>query len=75
VRVRCAARREFIVGLGIAAGVLPFAVRPQKPANVRRIGAIFAGNASDPRAQANVMAFTEAFRVLGWEEGRNIQVE
>jgi putative ABC transport system substrate-binding protein len=50
-------RRKFIVGLGFASGVWPLAVRAQQPTKVRRIGAVFAGNASDPRAQANVAAF------------------
>ena len=68
-------RREYMVGLGVAAAVWPFAVRAQQPSKVRRIGATFAGNVSDPQAPANLTAFTETFRVLGWEEGRNVQVE
>ena len=53
----------------------PLAGDAQQSEQMRRIGAILAGKASDPRAQVNVTAFTDALRVLGWEEDRNIHAE
>jgi putative ABC transport system substrate-binding protein len=67
-------RREFIALLGSAVA-FPIAVSAQPTDRVRRIGAIFAGGAGDPRASVNVTAFTDTLRVLGWEDGRNVQVE
>jgi ABC-type uncharacterized transport system substrate-binding protein len=68
-------RRQFILRLGVAAAVWPIAAHAEQSPKVRRIGAIFAGNASDPRAKGNVTAFTDALQALGWEEGGNIHVE
>ena len=67
-------RREFFALLGNAVA-FPLTASAQLTERVRRIGAMFAGGAGDPRAQGNVTAFADALRALGWAEGRNIQIE
>jgi putative ABC transport system substrate-binding protein len=67
-------RREFIAVLG-SAGAFPLTALGQGSDGERRIGMIFAGGASEPRAQVNAAAFADAFRALGWEQGRNIHIE
>jgi putative tryptophan/tyrosine transport system substrate-binding protein len=67
-------RREFIALLGNAVA-FPLTATAQPTKRVRRIGAILASSADDPRKPANVGAFTDGLRTLGWEEGRNIQIE
>jgi putative ABC transport system substrate-binding protein len=62
-------RRQFILRLGVAAAVWPIAAHAEQSPKVRRIGAIFAGNASDPRAKDNVTAFTDALQTLGRDAG------
>jgi putative ABC transport system substrate-binding protein len=64
-------RREFIMGLGMAA-VLPSAVWPMVACaqQTRKIG-LFAGGADGEAASA---AFTEALAKVGWIEGRNIDI-
>jgi putative ABC transport system substrate-binding protein len=67
-------RREFIAGLGGAAA-WPFAARAQQGNRVRRIGWLNSGDENDPRAKANVSAFTQALADLGWTDGRNVRMD
>src|ERR1041385_1140750 len=67
-------RRDFIVGLGSAAAVWPLAARAQQPDRPRRIGVLFAIDEADPEAQARVKALRDGLQVLGWIDGRNIQI-
>ena len=67
-------RREFITLLGGAAA-WPLAARAQQGERVRRIGWLNSGDENDPRAKANVSAFTQALAGLGWTEGRNVRME
>ena len=68
-------RREFITLLGGAAVAGPVGARAQQPNQIRRIGVLMDGVATDPIREARVKAFTEQLRKLGWMEGRNVQIE
>ena len=64
-------RREFIAGLsGAAACTLVARAQSER---VRRIGVLTAVDDADIRA--NVAAFVEALKQLGWTEGRNVHIE
>jgi putative ABC transport system substrate-binding protein len=67
-------RREFITILGGAAA-WPLAARAQQPGEMRRIAVLMNLAESDPLQQAEVAAFRQRLRDLGWVEGRNIRVE
>ena len=65
-------RRDFITLLGGAAAAWPLAARAQQPGKLPTIG--FLG--TDATAwSANITAFAERLRELGWIEGRTIAIE
>jgi putative ABC transport system substrate-binding protein len=64
-------RRDFITLLGGAAAVWPLATRAEQ---MKRIGVLMNG-ATSGTGQANVAAFVEQLRKLGWVEGRTIHTE
>ena len=68
-------RREFIALVGGATVAWPAAVRAQGPQRTRRVGVLMNRAASDPDGQARVAAFKEAMQLLGWSEGRNVQID
>ena len=49
-------------------------MQAQQPDRVRRIGVIY-GAASDAEPRARHEAFLEAFRKLGWVDGRNVRID
>jgi ABC-type uncharacterized transport system substrate-binding protein len=61
-------RRDFVMALGLAA-VWPLPVQAEQPTKVPRIGFIVTG------ARANLNAFLQALRELGYVDGQNIAVE
>jgi len=61
-------RRDFINFLGGAAATWPLAARAQQPAKVYNI-AMLGSARTNSRAY---VAFSEAFRQLGWIEGKNV---
>jgi putative ABC transport system substrate-binding protein len=67
-------RRDFITLLGSAAA-WPVAARAQQGNRVRRIGVLHPFAESDPEVQANLAAFRETLKKLGWIEGRNVQLD
>jgi putative ABC transport system substrate-binding protein len=67
-------RREFITLLGGAAA-WPLAARAQQVEQMRHIGVIFGGPASDSDIQARLAAFRQVLQQLGWTEGRNVRTE
>jgi putative tryptophan/tyrosine transport system substrate-binding protein len=67
-------RRQFISVLGGAA-VWPLAARAQQDGRLGRIGVLMGYPESDPGAQVQVAAFRQELRRLGWEEGRNAQID
>lgn len=62
-------RREFIAGLGSAAA-WPLVARAQHAEKARRIGWLFPGSITVIRP-----VFVDAFRGLGWIEGKNVAFE
>ena len=62
-------RREFMAGLGSAAA-WPLVARAQPAEKVRRIGWLFPGSTTVIRP-----VFVDAFRGLGWIEGKNVAFE
>jgi putative tryptophan/tyrosine transport system substrate-binding protein len=68
-------RREFIAGLGGAAG-WPVVASAQQRERMRRIGVFLGALApDDPEAQARVTAFVRGLERLGWSDGRNAQID
>ena len=67
-------RREFIAGLGSAAA-WPVVARAQQPERMRRIGVLMPYDESDPQAKLRLSAFTQGLADLGWNEGRNVQID
>jgi putative ABC transport system substrate-binding protein len=67
-------RRQFITLVGGAA-VWPLAARAQQPERMRRIGVLMGYAENDSEAQARLEAFKQALLALGWDEGRNLQID
>jgi putative ABC transport system substrate-binding protein len=65
-------RRKFITLLGGAAAAWPLAVRAQE---VKRLGVLMSGAATEPAAQSNVATFVQGLRKLGWIDGQNLRIE
>jgi putative ABC transport system substrate-binding protein len=68
-------RRDFIAAFGgVVAGATasPLGTHAQQP---KRIGLLMNGAAADEQAQAQVLAFTQQLRRLGWVEGKNLQID
>jgi putative ABC transport system substrate-binding protein len=63
-------RREFIVGLGAAAG-LPPAARAQRDVKMLRVGTVFV----QPRSVPFWLAFEQRMAGLGYQEGKSITFE
>lgn len=66
-------RRAFITLLGGAAA-WPLAAQAQQQ-RLRRLGVLRALDESDPEVKSWLAAFQEALQRLGWEQGRNIEIE
>ena len=67
-------RRTFITLLGCAAA-WPLAARAQPPERVRRIGMLMPFSTEDRQAQARLAAFLQGLQHLGWDDGRNVNIE
>src|ERR1700722_4411249 len=68
-------RREFIRLFGGAAATWPIAARAPQGGRGRRVGILVGYAQNDPEAQARIAALLEALKALGWEGGRNLQIE
>ena len=68
-------RRQVIKLLGGAAAAWPLAARAQQSERVRRIVIVMGFTESDPAGQAQVNAFRQQLRKLGWIEGVNIHID
>jgi putative tryptophan/tyrosine transport system substrate-binding protein len=68
-------RREFITLVGGAAAAWSLAAGAQQPDRVRRIGVLIGYAEADPGIQAQIAAFRDGLRKLGWTEGGNILIE
>jgi putative ABC transport system substrate-binding protein len=67
-------RREFITLLGRAA-TWPIAARAQQGERMRRIGVLTSLLADNPQALARNAAFLQGLGELGWNVGRNLQID
>src|SRR6516162_5196245 len=67
-------RRTFIAGLGSAAA-WPVLARAQQGAPIRRIGVLMNGTAVEATSQAELAAFVQGLRQLGWIDGQNLRIE
>jgi putative ABC transport system substrate-binding protein len=68
-------RREFVTLLGCTAA-WSFSARAQQPGErIRRVGILMGYAQSDPEGQARLAALLDALKALGWEGGRNLQIE
>jgi putative tryptophan/tyrosine transport system substrate-binding protein len=67
-------RREFITILGGAAAMWPLTARAQQREPLRRVAVLESIPADTPGVQARYTAFLEAFKQLGWTDGRNVQI-
>jgi putative ABC transport system substrate-binding protein len=68
-------RRDFIAGLGGAAGAWPLAARSQQGGRVRRIGVLTPFDENDAHQKRRLSAFTQALADLGWTDGRNVRMD
>ena len=68
-------RREFITLLGGATMAWPLDARTQQSDRIRRIGVLINTVDNDPDAVARLTAFRKALHELGWDEGRNLQID
>jgi putative tryptophan/tyrosine transport system substrate-binding protein len=70
-------RREFMTLVGGAAACplsWPLAASAQSDA-VRRIGVLMGTAENDPAQRALVAAFTQTLKDLGWQDGRNLEID
>jgi putative ABC transport system substrate-binding protein len=68
-------RRTFLGALTSGLLAAPLAAAAQPADRIRRIGLLIPFAESDVEAQAQIAAFQEALRALGWNEGRNVRIE
>jgi putative ABC transport system substrate-binding protein len=68
-------RRDFLTILGGAAVASPLAARAQQPERMRRIGMLMPFRAEDRQAQVRLAALLQGLQQLGWNDGRNIQID
>src|SRR5262245_53970732 len=67
-------RRKFIALIGGAA-VWPLTARAQQGERIRRASVLMAYAESDTGAQKWTKAFDDSLQELGWNNGRNIQLD
>ena len=67
-------RRQFIALLGGAAA-WSLAARAQQGERVRRIGILLPAAAGDSAFQTRIAAFLRGLQQLGWNDGRNVQID
>jgi putative ABC transport system substrate-binding protein len=67
-------RRQFMSVLGGSAFAWPLVARAQQPDRVRRVGVLM-NTADDSLGRTWIAAFTQSLQQLGWEAGRNVQID
>src|SRR5262245_31449764 len=66
-------RRSFITLLGSATVAWPAVTRAQ--GRTMRIGVLAGVASTDPQMKARLAALQEELRRLGWDDGRNVQID
>jgi putative tryptophan/tyrosine transport system substrate-binding protein len=67
-------RQDFLGALGGAAAAWPLVARAQQP-TMRHIAVLMATNDTDPDGRARLDAFLQSFRQIGWQDGRNVNID
>jgi putative tryptophan/tyrosine transport system substrate-binding protein len=67
-------RREFMTLVGGAAATWPLPISAQSE-GMRRICVLMGLAESDPAQRALLSTFTQALKDLGWQDGRNVQID
>jgi putative tryptophan/tyrosine transport system substrate-binding protein len=67
-------RRDFVSLLG-GASAWPLAAQAQRSERMRRIGVLMLYPEDDPQGQLRATALRQGLQKLGWEVGRNIQID
>src|ERR1700738_1507420 len=68
-------RREFIALLGGSTVAWPLAAAAQQSGRMRHISVLIGGTPNDPPIAGGLDAFKAALGVLGWLDGRNIEID
>jgi putative ABC transport system substrate-binding protein len=68
-------RRAFITLIGGAAIAWPLAARAQRRDQMRHIGVLMNGAATEAILQSYVAALVQGLGQLGWVEGQNLHVD
>ena len=68
-------RRDFIKAIAGSAAVWPLTVRAQQGERMRRLGIIIGSVGEEPETKARITVFLQELKHLGWDEGRNVQIE
>ncbi len=68
-------RRRFLHAVGASLVTAPLAAEGQPTDRVRRIGLLIPFAEDDGDAQAQIAAFAETLRTLGWNDGRNVRID
>ncbi len=68
-------RREFLGLVGGATAAWPLASRAQTGKRMLRVGVLPSGEEGDPQSDAQLAAVRASLELLGWKEGRDIQIE
>jgi putative ABC transport system substrate-binding protein len=68
-------RRAFLMLLGSAIASWPITAQAQRSERMRRIGVLMFYPENDPAGQARANAFRQQLEKLGWEVGRNLQID
>ena len=68
-------RRDFIKVIVASTAIGSHAARAQQPDRVWRIGVLRVTWITIQMAIARISAFQKALRELGWDEGRNLQID
>ena len=68
-------RRDFLNAIAGSAAAWPLTVRAQQGDRKRRLGIILGGAAEESETKARITVFLQELKHLGWDEGRNVQIE
>ena len=68
-------RRKFLATLLGGTAAWPLAVQAQQSVQMRHIGVLMNGAATETAPQSYVAAFVQALHQVGWTEGQNVRID